>query len=749
MPESWKSGVSCPILKPGKDRTQIPSCRPITMLSSIGKLMERTIQQRLEYFLETNKIFDNTQLGFRKGYGTTEALATIINHIDAEVDEKKFCIAVYVDLESAFDRVWHGGVLSKLKELNTPTYLLKWIKHYFQDRKISVRLGEFTTLPKPLTVGVPQGAVLSPMLFNVMMHDLPKDDNIKVITYADDITLLTSDLKIENARQKMQNYITRLSTWLEKWQMVVNPQKCSYQIFTLKKLLPNITIRMYNHNMRFTNTQRVLGVTLDAPRLTLEAHFKSIIEQCKRRIHIIRALSSTNWGCSRTLLRQIYIAYIRSKIEYGSFLFRDIKPKFLQKLEVMQNDAMRCILGARKTSPILSLQIESFLPPIELRFQYLYAKWYIKCRNIPNSHEIITKSCKMNANRIFSSMNIPYFRQAQTPIVSELPPWIDLSERVIIEFPMSDKNIDAVGQQFDQYTREAFPNSIMLFTDGSKLMDGSTSAAVYVPHRGEAETYKMNPAHNIIGAELFAIMKALEMCEDFAREKIVIFSDCQSALQVIRNNSSPKFRSVVRPIQRSLLRNDQIILHWVRAHCGIEGNETVDGAANIAHTNKMSTVSFLTINEYNSFIWEKFIAHWEKRWRELVVLTGKGKFMLELRQHITESDRIEISPRKMECAITRLRIGHAGVLNHLYRFEMTDSPLCERCKIPETIKHFLMHCPKYYQQREILCKTFQNLKICFNLADVLGLSNIPLNDKKEILISLCAYLSSTGRVSGL
>ena len=747
IPIAWKIGVSCPILKPGKDPCQIPSCRPITMLSCIGKVLERIIQQRLEYFLENNQVFNSSQLGFRKGYGTTEALATIINFITSQKD-KKYTVAVYIDLESAFDRVWHQGVLFKLKELNIPTYLLKWIKNYFQDREICTRYKDFITSTKPLTVGVPQGAVLSPILFNVMLHDLPTDNNVKIITYADDITLLSSDTKIEEAKRTMQNYLNKLIDWLQKWKMNVNPQKCTYQIFTTKRLVPNITLRMHNHSLRYVAIQRVLGVLLDAPRLTFEGHIGSLVGESKKRLHIIRVLSSTDWGCSRTLLRRVFTAYIRSKIEYGTYLFHHIRPKSIHKINLIQNEAMRCITGARKTSPILSLQIEVFLPPIELRLQYLFTKWYIKCSSTKAKKDIVNTICTNRFRELINNMNLPYLNISAQPIISAFPPWTDLSDRVVLDLPLSWSNSEKNDSLFNSYIQINYPEHIPIYTDGSKLQDGMTSASVYVPDLGVAEAYKINEAHNVMGAELFAILKALIISSRMINDnKIIILSDSQSALQAISNINTPSFRNIIQPIQKILSQNEQITLHWVKAHCGIKGNEIADTTANLAHSNIISTLSPITVEEYSSLLWKKLILYWEKRWKEEVNLTNKGKFMAEQLSHIEESDWYEIKPRKMESVVSRFRIGHVGVYNHLHRFEMADSPLCGRCLSPETIEHFLMHCPLYTAQRIKLKNTLLKLKVNFSLSNILGFGTSTKQEKEEILKAFITYLGQSGQMS--
>ena len=145
-----------------------------------------------------------------------------------------------------------------------------------------------------------------------MLYDLPTNNKVKTITYADDITLVTSADSVQEARKNMQNYLNTLTSWFKKWKLTINPQKSTYQIFTKKRKITNITLRLHSHNLSYVKEQRILGIIFDAPKLTFSAHFKYLEIECKKRLHILRTLSSTKWGCSRILLRRIYIAYIRS-----------------------------------------------------------------------------------------------------------------------------------------------------------------------------------------------------------------------------------------------------------------------------------------------------------------------------------------------------------------------------------------------------------------------------------------------------
>ncbi|KAF2347447.1 Reverse transcriptase domain [Trinorchestia longiramus] len=241
------------------------------------------------------------------------------------------------------------------------TYV-KWLKNYLTWRTASVRLGAVQSEGVHVTWRLPQGAVLSPLLFNIMLSDLPVTDGVQLIIYADDITILSKGDSLPEVRACLQRYLDSLATWFKKCKLIVNPAKCSQQIFTKKHSIPDVILRLNNSVVRNVTCQRVLGIVFDAPRLTFAAHIGNLVGDLRKRLQVLRALSAARWGASGLLLRRVYIAFIRSKLEYRWPTWGILRSSSLKKLTVIQNTALCNVLGVRKTSPVLSLEVESRIP---------------------------------------------------------------------------------------------------------------------------------------------------------------------------------------------------------------------------------------------------------------------------------------------------------------------------------------------------------------------------------------------------
>ena len=131
---------------------------------------------------------------------------------------------VYVDLKSTFDTVWGDGLVLKLARAGVRGLLLSWLRDYLHAWKLMVQIGGEHSPPQHLTMGTPQGAVLSPLLFNLMLSDMPSMEGITSYVYADDITVSCVGY-IHTVRTRLQAYLHAFADWAHTWGLIVNPAK--------------------------------------------------------------------------------------------------------------------------------------------------------------------------------------------------------------------------------------------------------------------------------------------------------------------------------------------------------------------------------------------------------------------------------------------------------------------------------------------------------------------------------------------
>lgn len=164
FPDGWKEATMKLICKPGKQPTRPDSYRPISLLEVPGKLMERIVNSRLRDHLESEDLHNSAQFGFRRGKGTTHAIAVATETIAIHMTHRSRCNLVLRDVSKAFDKVWHIGLKCKILHLGLPAHVERLLCHFLDDRTARIGIGSHLDPSFPLETGVPQGSVLSPTL---------------------------------------------------------------------------------------------------------------------------------------------------------------------------------------------------------------------------------------------------------------------------------------------------------------------------------------------------------------------------------------------------------------------------------------------------------------------------------------------------------------------------------------------------------------------------------------------------------
>ncbi|KAL4100752.1 hypothetical protein QTP88_020784 [Uroleucon formosanum] len=129
------------------------------------------------------------------------------------------------DISKAFDKVWHEGLLFKLKSINTPSYLFNIINSFLLNRQFAVKINDNTSNLMPISAGVPQGSKLGPILFNIYVYDIPQSPRTNIALFADDTTIFTESRNIEAVATNLQVHLNTISYWCNKWRIQINASK--------------------------------------------------------------------------------------------------------------------------------------------------------------------------------------------------------------------------------------------------------------------------------------------------------------------------------------------------------------------------------------------------------------------------------------------------------------------------------------------------------------------------------------------
>ena len=305
IPQAWKEATMTPIHKQGKSKDKAESYRPISLLSCLCKTTERMVNTRLTWYLENNNILIEEQAGFRKGRCTEDQITLISQSIEDGFQEKKNTVAVWIDMEKTFDRVWKKGLSYKLQKYGITGKMHQWITEFLRKRKARVKIQEHLSRCHTLKEGVPQGSVLSPTLFSIYINDIqsviPKGVNAAL--YADDLAIWTTEENIGTAKVRLQNALENLNMWTQDWIMKANAKKTTFTIFTLSTKKPTVTLTLDGQILIEENNPKYLGITFD-PRLTWKTHIDTCHQKGLTRTCILRKLAGLEWGADSNILKK-------------------------------------------------------------------------------------------------------------------------------------------------------------------------------------------------------------------------------------------------------------------------------------------------------------------------------------------------------------------------------------------------------------------------------------------------------------
>ena len=287
----------CLFKKPNKPQSNPSNYRPISLISHLSKILEKIITTQIYHWVETNNILNKEQSGFfRKNKSTTDKLFQLTQTISQAKNQRRPSSAIFLDVEKAFDKVWHDGLIHKLLFLNTPLHFLRYINNYISNRSMSFAINNTTSppstpppLPIALNYGVPQGSSISPILFIINVSDLPSpihDYKVHRSQFADDICDFISAKPTRFIQQQLQNSINQITTYSGVYRIGLNAGKTAQIFFpgkrhTSEKNMKHVTIN--NTNIPIHNKAKFLGVTFDSS-LSFKTHINLTAYKAKHRI---------------------------------------------------------------------------------------------------------------------------------------------------------------------------------------------------------------------------------------------------------------------------------------------------------------------------------------------------------------------------------------------------------------------------------------------------------------------------------
>ena len=736
FPPSWREALVIPIPKPGKDTTKPQNYRPIALTSCLCKTMERMVNARLVHCLETQGALSDEQCGFRKGRSTTDHLVRFETFIREAWARERHVVAIFFDLEKAYDTTWKRGILNKLHELGYRGRMAHFLEGFLESRTFKVRAGSTYSDTFEQEMGVPQGSILSPTLFNVQINDIAKvakealrGKHSECSLFVDDFALCVSASELKYAERALSTCVKKVQEWVCKNGFKFSENKTVAIHFWKGKTIEDPTIYLNRTKITAVNEARFLGLIFDR-RLTFRSHIQDLKVRCLKSLNVLKVVSHTDWGADSKVLLRLYQALVRSKLDYGCCVYGSAAKTVLKVLDPIHNSGIRIALGAFRTSPIPSLYSEAGETSLDMRRLKLCLNYVIKLKSLPenpayqsvfNPNSELYFEAHPNATPPLSLRVAPHLEAAKLSMerveLTELPPtppWILESPKVhlgLTNFDKATTNELIYQQAFGEFT-SLFPEHERIYTDGSKSADAVGAASVRGKDFSNVFKARLPSCSSIFSAEMKALLLALRMVYQSRGEKFLILSDSLSSLIAIqeRKLDHPFLIDFFEWHTKVFNEGKQVELAWIPSHVGIKGNEAADTAAKEALSEELpdnQRTKFADLKAGTaSYIKQASQAEWEKE--------GEGDKPNKLFQiQPVRSDPLPRScrNRKEESVLTRLHIGHTYI-THRHRLRNEAEPICIGCDEPLTVEHILVRCWDLYEIRR-KHYSVENFKVLF------------------------------------
>ena len=656
FPLCLRQGEVVYFLKQGKSPSEPSSYRPICLLPTLGKFLEKILVIRLTHHLESNKILHPNQFGFRENHSCDKALDKIITHCKAEMQAGKYTSLVSLDIQGAFDNVEWRVIATQLVSTKCPSNIAGTISSYLSDRSVLVNWGGgYST--HPLQKGCPQGSCLGPILWlliaNKILNDLT-DDGHSVFAFADDFTVILSGRRRLDVEEEAQLVLPRFCQLLDKFNLHLSTSKTKALTFgkphNLKR--PPV-IRINNISVNHVKHLRLLGVTLDK-NLTFIEHIHSLKLKLTGLYHNTCKMTGKTWGLSTNLLKIWYSTIIEKIITYGAGVWAgNLSPLAQTKLSSIQRLFLLQMSRGYRTVSTDALNVVTGIPPIRYTLQHDSAR----------SKLLQLKDADLAAT-CFPNKHIQHM----------VPSWI--------LHPAKESSHEQVDIKKNTHT---LSGGLKVYTDGSRTESGVGAAFCaiedgLVVHRLGR---RLRDNNTVFQAELYAIQEALTWLVDVNRimPKAEIFSDSLSALQAIHKHRT-KHPVVLNIKHKLLLLKDKVALAHVLAHRGTFGNELADREAKAATTRETVDLDLPVPHSYiKRKLKEQLLQNWQDHWD----YSDKGRKTNTLIPKVNQEE-YPLTP-----STTAFLTGHGPFKAHLNRFNRSSTQDCV-CGRQATADHYYYEC---------------------------------------------------------
>ena len=679
IPSPWRQVNVVFIPKPGKDPSLPKSYRPISLSSFFLKTIERLVHIYIQSKCEINKPLHHLQFAYQKGKSTELAVHHLIERAETAISQGHIAIAAFLDIQGAFDNTNFHSISDALAGRGVERTVRRWTINMLQDRVISATLGSDTATIQA-TKGCPQGGVLSPLLWSLVIDGLLQETNgvdLYTIGYADDIAVVVTGKFESTIAEVLYNALRRIERWCNSHGLSINPLKTTLLPMhrRINPILPQLSL--HGCTIPYSEEAIYLGIKIDT-KLSFKPHCQWILSRAKKLLWSTHSMAGKKWGTSPKMMLQLYTSAIRPVVTYGSFMWWPITrtQTAIAQCNSFQRAACLLISGCTRSCPTAAIERAIGLLPLHLQIV----------------------STAMNTTFRLARLGLLQGARANhTSLLHEIQheEALEQPSDLIKPFTNFDNNFTIKIPERQTYLNPHFlptDNPDDWYTDGSKTEAGCGSGVynsliqISIPLKDTASVFQ---------AELHAIsVCADQIAADGTEGRVIrIFSDSQAAIQAISNPlcKSQTVKDCITRLNTIGQKNNLTVL-WIPGHSNLHGNEEADRLANMGSaTTDVQLMTTLPIGTFIHKQWtESWIQNkWDSYWNNLKGLkTSKALISKESTKNL-----IYLKRSSLRLIIGYLS-GHSLNRNYLFKIGAAETPICRICgHEAETTAHLLQVCP--------------------------------------------------------
>ena len=325
------------------DETLLENYRPISILPAISKFFERIMFIQIHNHFSMHNLFYSGQYGFRANHSTQFAALELIDRITQDLDQGNMPITILMDLSKAFDTLNHDILIYKLKSYGLSEAALKLMQSYLTNRKQYVEINNTQSTKNDITVGVPQGSILGPLLFIIYINDIIHSSTVfRFIIFADDKTLYTTLNTQEDINDILNDELVKINNWLKVNKLSLNVAKTKVMLFHMpQKRIINLRLKIAGSNIEFIDNFNFLGITINK-HLNWTKHMDILSAKIAKTLGILNTLKHV---LPINILKMIYNSLILCHLNYGILLW-GAHHNANDKLHKLQKKAIRIITSS-------------------------------------------------------------------------------------------------------------------------------------------------------------------------------------------------------------------------------------------------------------------------------------------------------------------------------------------------------------------------------------------------------------------